>query len=134
MSDSKPFTSQDVLTSNSTVKGVTESAVEMSEEVEAVLLMKERLPSYVVESFIVSGYDTLKVISEMESDDLLEIEQHISNECKCDSRFDAGFSVSGIFKFLPGHRKRIMKFVTENRACGHPVTLKVISQYWNRIF
>jgi len=97
MSDLQPVPSQDMLTRNSAVK-VTESAAEMSDQAEAVLLMKEHLPFYVI------GYDKLKVISKMKSDDLHEVEQHIS-------KFEAGFNVSGIFKILPGHCKWIMKFI-----------------------
>ena len=76
--------------------------------------MKEKLPGYVVDSFIATGFDTLKVISEIDTsmdNDLLEIEQFITVECKGNSCFKPGFGVTGHFKFLPGHRRRIVNFI-----------------------
>ena len=49
----------------------------VSEEAEAVMAMKEKLPTYVMDSFIATGFDTLKVISEIDTSSdsgLLEIE------------------------------------------------------------
>ena len=86
----------------------------VSEEAEAVMVMKEKLPTYVMDSFIATGFDTLKVISEIDTSsdcDLLEMEQFITEEFKEDSRFKTGFSVRGHFKFLPGHRRRIINFI-----------------------
>jgi len=85
-----------------------------SEEAEAVMAMKEKLPKYVMDSFIAAGFDTLKVISEIDTssdNDLQEIQQFITDECKKDTRFKPGFGVSGHFKFLPGHRRRIINFI-----------------------
>lgn len=42
---------------------------------------------------------------------IIEIEQFITDECKEDTRFKPGFGVSGHFKFLPGHRWRIINFI-----------------------
>ena len=89
-----------------------ESITEASEEAEALQLMREKLPTYVTDSFIVTGFDTLKVISEMDCSDFGEIERYITTEYEGDSRFKPGFTVSGNFKFLPGHRKRITNFVS----------------------
>ena len=78
------------------------------------MAMKEKLPKYVVDSFIAAGFDTLKVISEIDTstdNDLLEIEQFITVECKEDTRFKPGFSITGHFKFLPGHRRRVNSFI-----------------------
>lgn len=113
MSTFKPVVSQDSFnnpSNSSSASNCVESVAE-SEESEAFLLMKEKLPPYVVDSFVAAGFDTLKVLSEMESDDLNEVEQHITNEFKGDGRFKTGFTVSGNFKFLPGHRKRIINFI-----------------------
>ena len=40
-----------------------------------------------------------------------EIDQFITDEHKEDDRFKSGFSVSGHFKFLCGHRRRIVNFI-----------------------
>ena len=89
-----------------------ESIAEASQEAEALLLMREKLPTYVTDSFIITGFATLKVISEMDCSDFGEIERYITTEYQGDSRFKPGFTVSGNFKFLPGHRKRITNFVS----------------------
>ena len=67
------------------------------------MAMKEKLPKYVVDSFVAAGFDTLNVISEIDTstdNDLLEIEQFIT-----------GLGITGHFKFLPGHRRRITSFI-----------------------
>ena len=87
-----------------------EASERVSEEDKALMAMKEKLPKYVVDSFIAAGFDNLKVISEIDTstdNDLLEIEQFITVECKEDTRFKPGFGITGHFKFLPGHRRRI---------------------------
>lgn len=53
------------------------------EETKAVMAMKEKLPNYVIDSFIAAGFDTLEVISEIDTSseyDLQEIEQFITDE------------------------------------------------------
>ena len=82
---------------------------EVSEEAKAVMAMKETLPKYVMDSFIAAGFDTLEVISEIDTTSeygLQEIEQFITDEHKEDDRFKSGINVSGHFRFLPGHRRR----------------------------
>ena len=84
---------------------------------EACALMKQNLPSYVVNSFIATGYDTLDVIAEMNDEALAEIEEIMNNEYSGDACFrnqsSQSSSSAGVFKFQPGHRKRIKKFVEE---------------------
>ena len=91
-----------------------EASERVSEEDKALMAMKEKLPKYVVDSFIAAGLDTLKVISEIDTstdNDLLEIEEFITVECKEDTRFKPGFGITGHFKLLPGHRRRITSFI-----------------------
>ena len=54
---------------------------EMSDETKALLLMREKLPTYVIDSFIAAGFNTLKVISEIDigNNGLDEIEQYVTN-------------------------------------------------------
>ena len=61
-----------------------------SEEDKALMEMQEKLPKYVVDSFVAVGFDTLEVISEIDtksSNGLDEIEQFVTTECKQDDRF-----------------------------------------------
>ena len=90
--------------------------VEETDEGRALLLMREKLPTYVVDSFVAAGFDTLEVISEIDinNNGLDEIEQYITNECKEDDRFKQWFGVSGNFKFLPGHCRRIVNFINKS--------------------
>jgi len=113
MSTLKPVVSQDSINKPSNGSSTSDSvgSVEKSEESEALLLMRENFPPYVVDSFVAAGFDTLKVLSEMELDDLNDVEQHITNKFKGDSRFKTGFTFSGNFKLLLGHRKWIINFI-----------------------
>lgn len=91
---------------------------------EACALMKRRLPSYVVNSFIATGYDTLDVIAQINDEALAEIEKIINSDYSEDFSEDTCFtnqathatSSASIFKFQPGHRKRIKMFVEEVQA------------------
>ena len=84
-----------------------------SDQLKALAVMKDNLPEYVVESFIEAGFDTLGVISQIDTPTLEEIEQFITREFVEDVRFKCGFGVTGQFKFLPGHRRQINIFITK---------------------
>ena len=47
---------------------------------EATSLMKKKLPSYVANSFIATGYGTLDVIAELDNDGLEEIEENLASQ------------------------------------------------------
>ena len=92
-----------------------------SKEEEAHLALLSELPGYVVESFMATGYDTLKVISKMDTSNspgnsLEEIEHFISTEFAEDPRFARGNTSKSVFKFLAGHRKRITEFVSQIKS------------------
>ena len=85
---------------------------------EATKLMKQRLPEYVVNCFISAGFDTLAVIADMDTssepgNSLQVIEEFISNEHPNDPKFTRGTMATGMFKFPPGHRHTITKFVKD---------------------
>ena len=68
----------------------------------------------VVNSFIATGYDTLDVIAELDNDGLEEIEAIINSDFVGDDRFvNIATGNRSEFKFQPGHRKRIQKFIEE---------------------
>lgn len=84
---------------------------------EAIRLMKMKLPPYIVNSFIATGYDTLDVIADLTDKDITEIEAIIKDDFVGDDRFvnhaTGNASDMSLFKFQPGHRKRIHKFIEE---------------------
>jgi len=83
-------------------------------------LMKQRLPQYIVNCFFTAGYDDLDVISTMntgENNDnsISKIENYI--ESLIDQNTADDFMPPTLcvrpFKFPPGHREKIHKFVQE---------------------
>ena len=84
---------------------------------EAISLMKKKLPTYIVNSFIATGYDTLDVIADLTNEDITEIEAIIKHDFVGNDRFvnhaTGNTSDMSLFKFQPGHRKRIQKFIKE---------------------
>ena len=88
-----------------------------TEQLKALAMMKDILPDYIVESFIEAGFDILDVIAEIDTENtnftLEEIEQFITREFMQDACFQRGVSVTvtGHFKFLPGHRRQVNNFI-----------------------
>ena len=86
-----------------------------TEQLKALAMMKDNLPDYIVESFIEAGFDTLDVIAEIDTENtnftLEEIEQFITREFMQDVRFQHSVSVTGHFKFLPGHQRQVNNFI-----------------------
>ena len=83
---------------------------------EAIVLMKRNLPTYVCNSFVAAGFDTLSVIAEMDvsnspGNSLQVIEDFITKEYPNDPRFYRS-NMTCTF-FLPGHRQRIVRFVKQ---------------------
>ena len=81
-----------------------------------VTLMKQRLPEYIVNCFISSGYDEMEVISTMDTSDkehnsIDKIEKFIQRKY-ANSAAHNPFP-SPTFEFPPGHRIRICNFVKE---------------------
>ena len=76
---------------------------------EAYLFIKKMLPSYIVNCFMATGYNTLDVLAEINDEFLSEI---VNNEYPNESYFrhqpipTCSLS-SNVFKFQPGHCKRI---------------------------
>ena len=85
---------------------------------EAVSLMRKMLPSHIVNCFLQTGYDTLDVLAEINNESIAEIEEIINSDypnATCFRHQPVPMSVASlpVFKFSPGHRKRILKFVEE---------------------
>ena len=84
---------------------------------EAVTMMRRNLPEYVVNRFVAAGYDALDIIAEMDVSDkpgnsLQVIEEFIAKEYPNDPQYTR-CTMAPSFKFPPGHRQRIAKFVGE---------------------
>ena len=87
-----------------------------TEQLKALAVMRDNLPEYIVESFVEAGFDTLDVISQIDTNPnstLEEIQQFITREFMEDVRFKRGFGVTGQFKFLPGHQLQVNNFITK---------------------
>jgi len=85
---------------------------------EALQVMKAKLPEYVVNCFVASGYDTLSVISEMDvssdpGNSIQLIEEYINENHSDDPNCKHIRSSSKAFKFPPGHRLAIKSFISE---------------------
>ena len=84
---------------------------------EALKLMKQKLPQYVVNSLLATGYDTLDVIAELTDETISEIEKIITTDFPGDDRFLNRVTGNRVdtsqFKFQPGHRKRMHMFIEE---------------------
>ena len=80
----------------------------------AVTALQAKLPRYIVNCFLAAGYDTLELIADVDDDCLQEIEQFISEQYPNDPKYTpTTIPIHTPFKFPPGHRKRIQKFVEE---------------------
>lgn len=90
-----------------------------------VTLMKQRLPEYIVNCFMSSGYDEMEVISTMDTSDkehnsIDKIEKFIQRKYANSAEHNP--FPSPAFEFPPGHRIRICNFVKEvkklKESCG----------------
>ena len=77
---------------------------------DVVTLMKQRLPEYIVNCFMSSGYDEMEVISTM---DISDKEHNSIDNRKYANRAECNPFPSPTFEFPPGHRIRICNFVKE---------------------
>ena len=88
------------------------------QEFDVISLLKERLPDYIVQCFLASGYDDPTVIADMDVTDNPEnsisiIETYIGSKFTDDEQYYHNRHISLPFQFPPGHRKRISNFVCE---------------------
>ena len=97
------------------------------DKVDAVSLMKDSLPEYVVNCFLAAGYDVTEVIVAMEisentGNSIKSIENYISERYLKDPRYsnnpDCDITCTfKLFEFPPGHKTRIRNFILELRKC-----------------
>lgn len=86
----------------------------------AIKIMRTKLPEYVVNCFVAAGFDTLDVIADMDTsgkpgNSLQLVEDFINNEHPGDPKFSHGTTAGSTFRFLPGHRQSIAKFVQQTK-------------------
>ena len=88
-----------------------------------MLTTEKSLPPYIVNCFYEAGYDSLDAIIEMNDDSISEIEQYI-DERKSDlphcMRDATDEKSSRSFKFPPGHKIRIRKFIMKHKDLFSP--------------
>ena len=75
--------------------------------------MQQRLPEYVVNCLMSSGYDTLPLTADMDMKSLDDVEQFCGSFQGQLMQYPISTMASGSFKFLPGQRKAILKFIEE---------------------
>ena len=80
---------------------------------EAKTFMQQRLPEYVVNCLISSGFDTLPLIADMDVKSLDDVEQFCRSFQGQLMQYPISTMASGSFIFPPGHRKAILKFTEE---------------------
>ena len=89
--------------------------------------MRERLPPYIVECFLVSGFDDIDAIVEMNTDDgpknTISVVESFIDKRKANLPQCMGLHQmpNDPFEFPPGHRLRIKKFVSEMK-CQNGIT------------
>lgn len=84
---------------------------------DAVKLIRSKLPEYIQECLLVSGFDTLDTIASMNNDCdkfVDQVEQFIQENFPGNSLYCNPHSTT--CKFPPGHRIRIRQFVTEVKS------------------
>ena len=80
---------------------------------EAKTFMQQRLPQYVVNCLIASGFDTLPLLADMDVKSLDDVEQFCGSIQGQLIQNPISTMASGSFKFPPGHRRAILKFIEE---------------------
>ena len=103
---------------------------------DVVELMREKLPSYIVNRFLAAGYDSKEIITSMDvtnrkGNSIGEIEKYIERSFSDDETMRSPFpSPKHPYEFPPGHRIRICNFVQEvKKKCRHTVSLTTGQDY-----
>ena len=95
-------------------------------EVDVVALMRKKLPPYVVNCLVTSGYDSLEVILGMDTSERLGnfietierfVEKYHSEGGQISCGIDASIKLPHPFVFPPGHCIMINNFVDEVKKC-----------------
>ena len=101
-----------------------------------LILMKKKLPKYIVKCLQAAGYDELETISNMDISDcpgnsISKVENYIDRKFSGNLEYVHDSSMlSSPFEFPPGHRDRICHFVCEirNIDCGKDVKSKEVTK------
>ena len=114
------------------------------DKVDAVSLMKDCLPEYVVNCFLAAGYDVTEVIAAMDvsespGNSIESIENYISERYPKDPRYSNNpdceiYCSSKPFEFPPGHKIRIRNFILELRKKMHDATQRATTNTRKRVF
>ena len=97
------------------------SSVDSQHGFDLIKLMRERLPTYIVNCFLAAGYDSEEIIISMDvsnrkGNSISEIEKFIERSFPEDETMRSPFPSSKYpYEFPPGHRICICNFVQEVR-------------------
>lgn len=88
-----------------------------AQQQKALLLMRSKLPEYIINCFVAAGFDTISAIATMDvsenpENSLHVIEEFINRKHPNDPRFTFNAMASAL-EFPPGHRGIIKSFVNE---------------------
>lgn len=94
--------------------------------------MKERLPAYIVNCLIASGYDEMQVLCDMDTSEtpknaIEKVESFISKKFSDKPEYNP--TLSQPFEFPPGHRARICNFIQELKMLQENAKRKAIDNH-----
>ena len=98
-------------------------------------LLKTSLPPYIVQCFIVSGYDSARIVAQMTmsgpDNSIDQMEQFILKEYADDPSCYYMSKIKSTYVFVPGHRIRIADFISDIKAYKVPIKRKLNSSTSN---
>ena len=101
------------------------------DEEEFMNFLKASLPPYIVQCFIVSGYDSARVVAQMTTNGLDnsidQMENFILKEYSDDPSCYHMSKIKSTYVFAPGHRIKITNFINDVKAYKVPVKRKLSS-------
>ena len=99
------------------------------DEEEFMNLLKASLPPYIVQCFIMSGYDSARVVAQMTTNgpdnSINQMEKFILKEYSDDPSCYHMSKTKSTYVFAPGHRIKIADFINDVKAYKVPVKRKL---------
>ena len=99
------------------------------DEEEFMNLLKASLPPYIVQCFIMSGYDSARVVAQMTTNgpdnSINQMEKFILKEYSDDPSCYHMSKTKSTYVFAPGHRIKIADFINDVKAYKVPIKRKL---------
>ena len=101
-------------------------------EINVITLMKERLPEYIANCLIASGYDEMQVLCDMNTSEtpknaIEKVESFINKKFSDKPEYNPTLSLP--FEFPPGHRARICNFIQELKQLRENAKRKTVANH-----